>query len=73
MLPSVPGRVGAVRARLGSARVSLVLEPALSVGMVPHVVTPAQPAVRGARRAEDVDVTWLRLVRARLVIKSVVK
>ena len=44
-----------------------VLEPALAVGVVMHIVTPAEPAVRGPRRAEDKDVTRLRLVCARLV------
>ena len=44
-----------------------VLEPALAVGMVMHIVTPAEPAVRGLGRAEDEDVTRLRLVCARLV------
>ena len=43
------------------------LEPALTVGVVMHIVTPAEPAVRGLGRAEDEDVTRLRLVCARLV------
>ena len=42
-------------------------EPALTVGVVMHIVTPAEPAVRGLGRAEDEDVTRLRLVCARLV------
>ena len=44
-----------------------VLEPALTVGVVVHIVTPAEPAVRGPRGAEDEDVARLRLVCARLV------
>ena len=67
VLPPVGGRVGAVCTRLGPAWVRLVLEPTLAVGVVMNIVTPAEPAVRGAGRAEDEDVTWLRLVCARLV------
>ena len=38
-----------------------------TVGVVPHVVGPAEASRGEGRRAVDEDVTRLRLVRARLV------
>eukprot|EP00327_Prymnesium_parvum_P002968 CAMPEP_0182838396 /NCGR_PEP_ID=MMETSP0006_2-20121128/23283_1 /TAXON_ID=97485 /ORGANISM="Prymnesium parvum, Strain Texoma1" /LENGTH=160 /DNA_ID=CAMNT_0024967421 /DNA_START=91 /DNA_END=569 /DNA_ORIENTATION=+ len=66
LLPVAVGIVP-VRACDWSLRPWLVLEPALAIAVVPHVVTPAQPSLAEGRRAEDEHVARLRLRRALLV------